>query len=617
MLGGGVVAGWELVGMLRLGQGFGLAEVCSDVLVEAMLVAVLLAVPSSVAAVLAPRSRWVGLAVAAVASALLLGAVVVASPSPPERAARAEVGGASGARTVVFVTLDTLRLDHVSAYPGALIEGLTPALEALAADGIRFDGARAPAPLTLPAHISMLTGRLPVDHGIVRNGTILDPALPGLPAVLSARGYQTAAFVSSSVLHGAHGPGRWFQTYRDRLGERPARELLLVSRYALGVESAARLQKEPGDRTVDRALAWLDAVDEGPVFLWVHLYDAHAPHAERPPEGGAHGAFDRLPHPCDYAGHPAQRARLAPVRLFADRPALVDEAACRQRDWAALRRAVGTYAGEVAFADAQLGRLVQGLRARGRWRDTALVVAADHGESLTEHQQTVSHQFSTYEPVLRVPLIVRPAGGRGESPAVVDAPVGTVQVAPTLARMAGVPEGTIGGIDLLSVAQGAAAGPEVAVAVAPSPLPGEVRHAVVVAEGGRKVVSLGGGRYERYDLAVDALERFPLRAATDAPTPEPPGAQRATRPRRSLGLPLLPDPRDLLDDARRHQWPRPEDELSWRPLDADQAADFAPLERRADTVLDAVEQRGDPEGDAHQDLPDDVREALEALGYLH
>ncbi len=599
--------------LARAGQGWGAAEVGPALVVESLLAGLVVGSTAWLFAGLS-RRRWIGWLAG---SGLFVGLLLVGDFDAPARGPAPAAVSVTGPRTVVLVTLDTLRRDHVSAYPDAKLPGLTPVLEELASEAIRFDLARAPAPLTLPVHTSMLTGKLPVEHGILRNGMVLpvsdDTALPGL---LAGAGYRTAAFTSSSVLHGAHGLARWFSVYRDRLGAHPARDALPLSRFVLGAESVGRLQKEPGDRTVTRALSWLDRVGDDPVFLWVHLYDAHAPHLDRPLRGGRAGAFERLPHPCDYVGHPAQRARSA--ARFGKKPILVDEAECRERAWTGLKNRLGDYAAEVAFADAQLGRLLAGLRARGRFDDAAIVVAADHGESLTEHQQMISHQFDLYEPVLRVPLLVRPPGGRAEWPAVVDRPVGTVQVAATLARLAGLPPGSIGGRDLLAVAEGQAAGPEIEVAVAPSPLPGLSPHHVALRRGDRKVLSLGGNRYERYALDDDPWERVPLRADDDAPAPEPPKLPQLERtgPPGILGLPGLPDPIELVQRSHAASWPRPEDEHAWRSLPDELAPDFAELEARGDTALAAAEGRTLPDGEVDASLPDDVREALEALGYL-
>ena len=318
LLGGVLVAVLQLLGLADGTQGWVADEFGLHVLIEGVLAVLLIAVPTAAAAAVVGwagwRRGWLAIVVVAVVVTLaLVGAASWRAPSVPVRAPPA-VGAPHGPETLVLVTIDTLRRDHVSAYPDALIPGLTPTLEALAADGIRFDAARAPAPLTLPVHTSMLTGRLPMDHGVLRNGMVLDADLaPGLPAVLGERGYRTGAFVSSSVLHGSHGLGRWFHAYRDALGAQPTRERLLLSPLVFGVEDLGKLEKEPGERTVDRALAWLEAQGDAPVFVWVHLYDPHAPHAERPLAGGPEGAYAELPDPCDYAGHPSQRARTSPI----------------------------------------------------------------------------------------------------------------------------------------------------------------------------------------------------------------------------------------------------------------------------------------------------------------
>jgi choline-sulfatase len=161
---------------------------------------------------------------------------------------------------VVIVTWDTTRADHVG--PDAAVLDLTPGFDALAATGTRFSNVRSPAPVTLPAHATVMTGLLPHEHGVRTNGLF---ALGDGPATLAERmtegGYSTAAFVSATVLDDVYGLARGFSTYDDRVENEPGH---------------AHFARRGGSDTVDAALAWLKTQRQ-PVLLWVHLFDAHLP----------------------------------------------------------------------------------------------------------------------------------------------------------------------------------------------------------------------------------------------------------------------------------------------------------------------------------------------------
>ena len=207
--------------------------------------------------------------------------------------------GALRSYNVLLVTIDTLRADRVGAYGHA--PGLTPTLDGLAAEGLRFESVHAHAPLTLPSHASIMTGRIPPRHGVRDNGTYrLDPAQPTLAAALKSAGYQTAAFIGAFVLDGRFGLGHGFDVYDDQYGERPASGRMEVI-------------ERPAEQVASRAGAWIRTAT-GPWFAWVHFYDPHEPYA--PPE----------PFRSTYASVP--------------------------------------YDGEVAYADATLGRMLTELARR-------------------------------------------------------------------------------------------------------------------------------------------------------------------------------------------------------------------------------------------------------------
>lgn len=171
-------------------------------------------------------------------------------------------------RSVVLVSIDTLRADHLPAWGYAGV--LTPAIDALGRDGVTFLDAWAHVPLTLPSHVTLFTGLLPNVHGVRDNlGYAMPPAAASLPALLKARGYATGAAVSSYVLRRETGLDRGFDAYDDKLPP------------GGGAQSVATVQRAGADTTA-AALDWLRAQAARPFFLFLHLYDPHEPYT--PPE---------------------------------------------------------------------------------------------------------------------------------------------------------------------------------------------------------------------------------------------------------------------------------------------------------------------------------------------
>src|SRR5262245_16167350 len=294
----------------------------------------------------------------------------------PSRHANADVRtGALRGANVLLVTIDTLRADRVGAFSGG---PLTPTLDALAARGVRFTQAHAHAPLTLPAHTSIMTGLILPTHGVHNNGsTALAPSVPTLATILRGGGYRTGAFVGAFVLDARFGLSRGFDTYDDRVGG----DIGPIT-FAFAERSADRVTKLAGDWITQQSNPQSAIRNpQSPWFAWVHLFDPHAPY--RAPE----------------------------------------------------RRVANPYDNEVAFADAQLGGLLERLRAAGQLDSTLVVVLADHGESLGEHGEA-THGLFAYEATLHIPLIIAgPALHQGA----VETPVGQADVLPTVTDLLGLP----------------------------------------------------------------------------------------------------------------------------------------------------------------------------------
>lgn len=297
----------------------------------------------------------------------------------------------TAAANLLVVTLDTTRADRLGAYGDA--RAATPAFDRVARDGVLFEQAITAAPLTLPAHATIFTARFPPAHGVRDNGGFtLDGSETTLAERLKAAGFRTGGFVSAFVLDRRWGIAQGFDTYVDDFD-------------AVRAETGALASIErPGNEAVDRALSWLEQAGGSRFFAWVHLFDAHSPYA--PPE----------PY----------------RRRFANDP----------------------YAGEIAFADAQLARLIDFLERRDLLRRTVVVVAGDHGESLGEHGER-THGFFVYQAVVRVPLaILAPRDGlHGRR---VGEVVRTVDIVPTVLDLLDAPAAAgVDGTSLVPLMTGA------------------------------------------------------------------------------------------------------------------------------------------------------------------
>ena len=332
--------------------------------------------------------RWIVVLVVCVA---LVGAAVLLwrKQGPPvvqQDADETLAPGAAAGFNVVVVTLDTTRADRLGCYGYA--NAATPVLDRLAGEGIRFADAVSCVPLTLPAHTSIFTGLIPPNHDVRNNGEYrLDPSRTTLAEVLMGEGYETAAFVSAFVLDRRFGLDQGFSHYDDRV------ETTTGPRFG-----TAESQRSASAMT-DAVIAWLASRNKDkPLFLWAHYYDPHDPY-EPPPE---------------YA-----------QRFSAD-----------------------PYDGEIAFMDAQLGRLLSTLEAEGLAERTLLIIVGDHGESLGEHHEG-THGRLVYEATQHVPLILWCPPLVTQSQVVDDAAVSIVDVFPTVLDLLGVDfVGPLDGISL-------------------------------------------------------------------------------------------------------------------------------------------------------------------------
>ncbi len=346
---------------------------------------------------------------------------------------------------IVLISVDTLRADHLPAYGYRRLE--TPAIDALARDSVRFDNAYSHVPLTLPSHAVLLTGLLPFENGVRDNaGFRLAPGRLTLAARLRTAGYATGAAVSSYVLRADRGLNAGFDYYDDRMPDVPTRE-------RSGAESADALAR------------WAATIRDRPLFLFLHIYEPHAPYV--PPQ---------------------------PFRSrYPDRP----------------------YDGEIAAADAGVGRLLDFLKRAGLYERALILFLSDHGEGLGDHGEE-EHGVFLYREALRVPLFLKRPGS-ADAGRVVSTPVGLADVVPTILSL--LSETRADGLSGISLVQ------------SPGAEKGPARR--IYAEtlyprlnlGWSDLASLMDDRYqyieaprpELYDLVADPAERNNLASGTPPP----------------------------------------------------------------------------------------------------
>ena len=310
---------------------------------------------------------------------------------------------------VLFVTFDTTRADRLGAYGGRAV---TPAIDSLAADGVLFEQAIAPAPLTEASHLALLTGKPLHQTGIYANGTRLGERPDLLSHAFQQAGYRTGAVVSGFPLHAKYGWAQGFDRYEDDFGATPGlHRLSLVRAWDQFTLPGNTLRERPGDLARDRALEFLEDYSDGPFFLWVHFFDPHAPYEV---DDDALAAAPRDGEPLDLPRYwPPPHRSITSVEWLID-----------------------AYEKEISKTDAYLGALLDALPQDVRDR-TVVAFTADHGESLTEHDYLFDHGDYLYDASLHIPLILSgpglPSGER------VSCQVSGIDVAPTLRELTSLP----------------------------------------------------------------------------------------------------------------------------------------------------------------------------------
>ena len=449
-------------------------------------------------------------------------------------------------RNLILIAVDTLRADHLGCYGSDIA---TPHMDALAAAGARFPSARAHIPLTGPSHASLFTSSLPSDHGCTVNSQSFPEANHTLAEILSEQGWATAAFISLGVLSDRFGFAQGFDTYGGTF----------IRRWWKSAEEVnARFTK------------WLRLErPEAPLFVFLHYSDPHSPYAppgrEYPLIEVRRGKEVLARVPADSREHdvrvqlPDRREdfefvlpagvgagdvgcwmirtddRAVSVKFAQDeeflqsirgRPGFKNlprafrlinlqkttkEVALQitLREQLTPERRVSLYREEVVYVDTQIGLAIEALRGAGLWENSVVVFTADHGEGLGQHG-LVGHVDQLYDSLLRVPLIVV-APGLVQPGTVIDAPVGHVDVLPTLLDLLGISvSDRFRGVSLLPWLEGASATNSPPV-LGETHLPeAKSNQRSIVQWGFKYILHQADGSEELYDLTRDPGEEHDL-----------------------------------------------------------------------------------------------------------
>lgn len=316
-----------------------------------------------------------------------------------------------GHRNILLITLDTTRADRLGCY--GYEKAKTPNMDALSREGVRFDMAIAQASVTPVSHASILTGLYPFQHGLrvihgATNFRLDEDGPPTLASVLRKHGYATAAFLSAFTVSEYFGLQHGFDTFDTGIQGDVENKMWITETGRADWD--ADVNQRRADSTTDRAMAWLEE-REDPFFMWIHFFDPHDM---------------KLAPPDTY---------LAP---YLENAKSLEEVLDR------------VYDAEVAYMDEQVGRVIDALKASGRFDDTLIIITNDHGQGLGDHDWWTHHIL--YQEQLRMPLIVRLPGGP-EGSACSDL-VRSIDIMPTVLGYARVESPPMAGKSLLGLMQG-------------------------------------------------------------------------------------------------------------------------------------------------------------------
>ncbi len=286
---------------------------------------------------------------------------------------------------LIIISVDTLRADHLRCYGYNKIE--TPHIDSLARDGVIFENAISPVPLTLPSHVSILSGLYPFEHGVRDNiGFEVSKSLKTLQVIFKEKGFKTAGIVSAFVLRKETGISNGFDFFDDKMEGK-------IGKFSMG-----EVQRN-GENSLKIAKEWLSSLSNKEFFLFFHIYEPHTPY--EPPE----------PYKSKYRNN--------------------------------------LYDGEVAYSDFIIGELIEFLKKQGLYKKSLIVFTSDHGEGLKEHGE-IEHGIFLYNSTIRVPLIIKFPGNRFKGVRIKSF-VSLIDIYPTILELYGVGENKSSGTSLLEL----------------------------------------------------------------------------------------------------------------------------------------------------------------------
>lgn len=309
---------------------------------------------------------------------------------------------------VILISVDTLRADHLGCYGYA--RDTSPNIDRLAARSVRFENAFAQASWTLPSHMSIMTSQYPHVHGVEQQDQALPESALTLAEVLDNAGYLTAAMISWVFVGREYGFAQGFDEFVE----------LVPPPEQVDSATSAAFRAE---QVTDRAIEWLSRRQGEPFFLFLHYFDPHINYDAPEPyttmfdpdyKGSARGDFDWIsPY----------------IKGLHHEPARVG-----MRD---LKHLTARYDGEIRYTDHHIGRLIGALDQSVGLDNCLIVFTSDHGEELNEHGSLEGHQWTLYDEVVHVPLIIHPPGGL-EGGAAVTTPAESIDIASTIAGWLGI-----------------------------------------------------------------------------------------------------------------------------------------------------------------------------------
>jgi arylsulfatase A-like enzyme len=301
---------------------------------------------------------------------------------------------------VLLVTMDTQRADYLGCYGDKITR--TPNIDALASESAVFMEAYSQIPITLPSHLSIFTSTYPAVHGVRSNTK--PRKMPGrlntMAEIFKDHGYRTGAVVSAYILSSLYETARGFDTYDDKFENKEFYRLMRVKPKLtiaraieiVGIKPDKHYERK-ANKTTSRAIGWLDELrDNIPFFLWVHYYDPHCYY--NPPSPWDTLYFENTKNIDEIEDV------LAKARTYFPKQTIQTELSDKE-----LQVVDALYRGEVSFMDFHFGKLVSHLERKGFLDNTLIVLTADHGETIGEHN-TLGHSMWLYRPIIHIPLLI-------------------------------------------------------------------------------------------------------------------------------------------------------------------------------------------------------------------